>query len=72
MTAAIKAGERDFEKLAQQVSADLTMRGWEVDYVEVRNAKNLKSATHTDHELVILIAARIGATRLIDNIEVSC
>jgi len=72
MTAAIKAGERDFEKLAQAVSADLTMRGWEVDYVEVRNAKNLKSATHTDHELVILIAARIGATRLIDNIEVSC
>lgn len=72
MTAAIKAGERDFERLAQEVSADLTMRGWEVDYVEVRNAKNLKSATHTDHELVILIAARIGATRLIDNIEVSC
>jgi pantoate--beta-alanine ligase len=72
MTAAIKAGERDFEKLAQQVSADLTMRGWEVDYVEVRNAKNLKSATHTDHELVILIAARIGSTRLIDNIEISC
>jgi len=72
MTAAIKAGERDFERLAQEVSADLTMRGWEVDYVEVRNAKNLKSATHTDHELVILIAARIGSTRLIDNIEISC
>lgn len=72
MNTAIKAGERDFVKLATQVSADLTMRGWEVDYVEVRNALNLKPATHTDHELVILIAARIGTTRLIDNIEVSC
>jgi pantoate--beta-alanine ligase len=72
MSAAIKAGERDFVQLATQVSADLTMRGWVVDYVEVRNARNLKPATHTDHELVILIAARIGATRLIDNIEVSC
>lgn len=72
MKAAILAGERDHAALAQQAIDDLTARGWQVDYVETRNADTLKPATHTDHRLVILIAARIGATRLIDNIEVFC
>ncbi|MBS1155612.1 MAG: pantoate--beta-alanine ligase [Proteobacteria bacterium] len=72
MKTAILAGERDHATLAQQTSDDLTARGWQVDYVETRNADNLKPATHTDHRLVILIAARIGSTRLIDNIEVFC
>lgn len=72
MKEAILAGERDHALLARQAADDLTARGWEVDYVETRNADNLKPATHTDHRLVILIAARIGSTRLIDNIEVFC
>ncbi len=72
MKAAILAGERDHATLAQQTCDDLTARGWQVDYVETRNADNLKPATHTDHRLVILIAARIGSTRLIDNIEIFC
>lgn len=72
MKTSILAGERDHAALAQQTIDDLTARGWSVDYVETRNADNLKPATHTDHRLVILIAARIGSTRLIDNIEISC
>lgn len=72
MKAAILAGERDHATLAQQTIDDLTAHGWQVDYVETRNADNLKPATHTDHRLVILIAARIGSTRLIDNIEIFC
>ncbi|KPC53273.1 pantoate--beta-alanine ligase [Amantichitinum ursilacus] len=72
MKAAIEAGERDYEKLAQETIADLTARGWgQIDYVEARNATNLKPATHTDHHLVLLIAARIGKTRLIDNVEIN-
>ncbi len=70
--AAILAGERDHAKLAQQAIEDLTTRGWQVDYLETRNADTLKPATHTDHKLVVLVAARIGSTRLIDNIEVFC
>ncbi|SFN60138.1 pantoate--beta-alanine ligase [Formivibrio citricus] len=70
MKAAIEAGERDFAKLCEETQADLTPRGWQVDYVEVRHAGTLKPAMHTDHDLVILIAARIGHTRLIDNIEI--
>ena len=70
MKTAIEQGERDFAKLGDAARSDLAARGWEVDYVEVRNAGNLKPATHTDHDLVILLAARIGHTRLIDNIEI--
>lgn len=70
MKSAIQAGERDFARQSQLVRTDLAERGWQVDYVETRNAENLKPATHTDHQLVILIAARLGNTRLIDNIEV--
>ncbi|MDR3430093.1 MULTISPECIES: pantoate--beta-alanine ligase [Silvimonas] len=71
MKTAIEAGERDYEKLANETIADLTARGWgQIDYVEARNALTLKPATHTDHHIVLLIAARIGKTRLIDNMEI--
>ncbi|GAA5786600.1 pantothenate synthetase [Chitiniphilus shinanonensis] len=70
MKKAILNGERDYARLAAETVMDLKVRGWsEVDYVETRNAHTLKPATHTDHELVILIAARLGHTRLIDNVE---
>jgi pantoate--beta-alanine ligase len=43
--------------------------GWIVDYVSVRSALTLQPAINTDHELVVLTAAKQGRTRLIDNIE---
>lgn len=72
MKKTIENGERDYSKLAIETVTDLRVRGWlEVDYVETRNALTLKPAASTDKHLVILIAARIGTTRLIDNIEVN-
>ena len=68
--AQILAGQKDFASLAQAAREDLQQRGWVVDYIETRNATNLKPASHTDRHLVILVAAKIGNTRLIDNIEV--
>ena len=38
MKDAILLGERDHALLAQQTIEDLTKRGWQVDYVETRNA----------------------------------
>ena len=71
MKKAIEAGERDYSRLAIETVADLRVRGWhEVDYVETRNALTLKPASSTDKHLVILIAARLGSTRLIDNMEI--
>ncbi|MCB5195745.1 pantoate--beta-alanine ligase [Deefgea salmonis] len=72
MKTAIEAGEKDYSKLAVQTVTDLRVRGWhDIDYVDTRNAETLKPASSTDHKLVILIAARLGNTRLIDNIEVN-
>ena len=41
-----------------------------VDYIEVRAARTLDIAHAGEHQLVVLAAARLGKTRLIDNIEV--
>lgn len=54
------------EKDAVQI---LTNRDWQVDYVSIRNAITLQPAQTNDNHLVVLAAAKIGATRLIDNIE---
>ena len=45
--------------------------GFKADYFEIRTQQRLKLATIEDHNLIILIAASIDTTRLIDNIEFS-
>jgi pantoate--beta-alanine ligase len=67
---AIMQGERDFERLQQQAAAALSARGWTVDYVAVRNQSDLLPASPVQRELVVLAAARLGSTRLLDNVEV--
>ncbi len=47
----------------------LTGRGWKPDYVEVRRRKDLGAPGADDRARVVLGAARLGATRLIDNLE---
>lgn len=48
---------------------DLEAAGFRVDYVEVRRQQDLSDPTAADHALVILAAAWLGQTRLIDNVE---
>jgi len=43
--------------------------GWMPDYVEVRRRSDLAVPAAQDRERVVLGAARLGATRLIDNLE---
>lgn len=52
-----------------QASAALAAAGWRPDYVEVRRRADLSLPQPGDKELVVLAAARLGATRLIDNLE---
>lgn len=66
----ILLGERNFEQLQQQGVEALAARGWAVDYVAVRNQPDLRPASRSQCELVILAAARLGNTRLLDNVEV--
>ena len=67
----IGSGARDYQRLDQQAMAELAKNGWQPDYVAVRRRADLRPLTERDRELVIVAAARLGRTRLIDNMEVS-
>ncbi len=54
---------------AQQALESLAAAGWSPDYLEVRRASDLQRPRENDRGLVVLGAARLGATRLIDNLE---
>ena len=68
---AILHGGLDFEQLQQQAVKNLTARGWVVDYVTIRHQSDLLPASGGECDLVILAAAKLGNTRLLDNVEVS-
>lgn len=68
--AELRAGKRDFRRIELQEMAALAARGWAPDYVAVRRQADLQPPGDGDRALVVLGAARLGATRLIDNIEV--
>ncbi|MEO6959097.1 MAG: pantoate--beta-alanine ligase [Burkholderiaceae bacterium] len=70
----IKAGRTDQAELEAGAQAQLTGRGWVVDYVSLRRQRDLNSPTFDEirdgEPLVILAAAKLGKTRLIDNLEI--
>ena len=66
---AAQAGNHNFAALAQVARNELHAHGWAVDYVEIRQAVSLKPAQVSDTQLVALAAAKLGNTRLIDNLE---
>jgi pantoate--beta-alanine ligase len=63
-------GKRDFRRIELQAMAMLANRGWRPDYVSVRRQSDLQPPREEDYELVVLGAAILGRTRLIDNVEV--
>jgi len=67
--AAIQTGERDFEALSAAACRHLKMAGWHVDYVALRDAASLQAPTSDSTRLVVLGAAWLGKTRLIDNLD---
>jgi pantoate--beta-alanine ligase len=65
----IQQGNTDFTGLEQVAAQHLNSNGWLTDYISVRSAHTLLPASKEDSALVVLAAAKIGNTRLIDNIE---
>jgi pantoate--beta-alanine ligase len=61
----VAAGRSDPHRAVQT----LAKAGWKPDYVEVRRRRDLAEPQPGDRERVVLAAARLGATRLIDNLE---
>lgn len=64
----IEAGEQDVIALESQACTELKNDGFVLDYVVVRNGQTLTFPTAKDKTLVILAAAYLGKTRLIDNV----
>jgi pantoate--beta-alanine ligase len=52
-----------------QAMRALAAAGWEPDYIEVRRRSDLGEASPADRARVVLGAARLGGTRLIDSLE---
>ncbi|MBF7144549.1 MULTISPECIES: pantoate--beta-alanine ligase [Pseudomonas] len=71
IAAALQGGERNVQALLAMHRKQIADNGLRVDYLEVRHADTLRAATEADHELVILVAAYLGSTRLIDNLRVT-
>jgi len=67
---AILTGNDDYAKVEADAILLLKQRGWVVDYISVRGQAALSSPLSAEKELVVLAAARLGVTRLIDNVEV--
>jgi pantoate--beta-alanine ligase len=65
----LRSGRRDYGALEQEVSAALDTKGFRTDYISVRRATDLAPPA-ADRQLVVLGAARLGRTRLIDNLLV--
>ncbi|MDH1620568.1 pantoate--beta-alanine ligase [Pseudomonas chengduensis] len=66
----LRRGARDYPRLIDNTQAQQRAAGFVPDYLEIRNALNLRPAQLDDQHLVILTAAQLGSTRLIDNLVV--
>lgn len=67
----LESGRRDYSKVIHDTKQCLADAGFNVDYVELRSAGSLLPPSHEDTHLVLLVAAFLGKTRLIDNIEIT-
>jgi pantoate--beta-alanine ligase len=71
---AVRDGDLDVSMLEKKSMQRLASRGWNPDYVSIRKRSNLQPPTADDlaqnEPLIVLTAAKLGATRLIDNLEI--
>jgi pantoate--beta-alanine ligase len=65
----VRAGRTDYDRLCHAAVESLAARGWAPDYVDVRSQRNLAEPA-AGEPLLVVGAARLGRTRLIDNIEI--
>ncbi|MGR4871335.1 pantoate--beta-alanine ligase [Variovorax sp. LARHSF232] len=69
MADAVRSGERDLAGIETRAMEALKQRGWQPDYLVLRRRADLQ-APSAGEPLVALGAARLGSTRLIDNLEI--
>ncbi|MGB5260575.1 MAG: pantoate--beta-alanine ligase [Gammaproteobacteria bacterium] len=69
--ARVESGEADFAGVETAARQQLEQAGFVPDYVSIRRASDLGVPEPGERELRVLAAARLGAARLIDNIDIS-
>jgi pantoate--beta-alanine ligase len=67
----LQQGVRDYSALENQARRELESNAWRVDYISIRDPQTLLQPVENSVHFVVLGAAWLGCTRLIDNIEVS-
>ena len=66
----VESGDLNFEAIEFGADTELARHGWHIDYVVVRSRRTLMQPEDGEKELVVLGAAKLGSTRLIDNLEI--
>jgi len=70
----LAGGRLDYGALERAACDELARRGWKPDYVAIRDGDNLRTPAPGDRprpgSLIVLGAAKLGTTRLIDNVDV--
>ncbi|AGI26063.1 pantoate--beta-alanine ligase [Pseudomonas sp. ATCC 13867] len=64
----VRGGARDYAALLADGRQQIEQAGLRIDYLEIRESAGLRPAAAEDNQLVILVAAFLGSTRLIDNL----
>ena len=64
-----KSGRTDWPRLEREAMESLNARDWQTDYVAIRRRSDLREPS-AGAPLVVLAAARLAGTRLIDNVEI--
>jgi pantoate--beta-alanine ligase len=68
---ALQSGERNFAAIESAELGGLKSAGFRPDYFSVRDARDLSPPAADSKHLVVLVAARLGKARLIDNVQVN-
>ncbi|PSJ17528.1 pantoate--beta-alanine ligase [Nitrosomonas supralitoralis] len=66
----INSGSKNFQTLQESAISNLEQHGWKVDYISIHQRSTLLFAQASDQDLVVLGAAWLNNTRLIDNLEI--
>lgn len=67
---AVQGGATDFAQHESAARRELDAHGWNTDYIAIRQQSDLQAPQAGNRELVVLAASRLGAPRLIDNVEI--
>lgn len=67
----VEMGNKNFQSLQENAIEALVSHGWKVDYIILRQLDTLFSIQSDDRNMIVLGAAQLGTTRLIDNLELS-